>query len=209
MSQFAIETLRAALDSVKPQFRCVFAALCAERLQPWFSLISKIEDFPDPRCVPQSLDVVWEYALSNGDMVKDVSLFLARCKSEAERSSRHEAIDISNGCVSCSAYALMALRSGEAKDASWAGQVLSDVTFNVALTRKLADRTGIVFVTKEDRVEAESNPLVKRALQLQNDDVIALQTLPTVGYRQRLESLRQQAADVRNSLFPDIDPRMG
>jgi uncharacterized protein YjaG (DUF416 family) len=57
--------LQARLALLRPRHRVAFAALCAERLLPYYRWFSEVEHWGDYAALRRSLDVVWDHVGGN------------------------------------------------------------------------------------------------------------------------------------------------
>ncbi len=199
---FEVDHVVKKLSEVQPDLRCVFAALCAERLLPWFDLVTKEMSLPDPISVSEGLRLTWDYAEQGHRDDIAVAAVLKRCETQIDSNWEHRWANAANDCVASVAYGLLAVRSNEAADAAWAGMRISDAVFQYIVANVvLKGETGVFRITKADKDKAVDHPLHEAEIGRQEEDLADLVKIRTDSLRPHLTTLRERARAAVPSVF--------
>ena len=198
---FEIEHVVKRLEEVQSNLRCAFAALCAERLLPWFDLVAKEMLLPDPTSVHDGLRLIWDYAEQGHRDDIAVATVLKRCEAQVESNWKHKWANAADDCVASVAYGLRAVRSNEAADAAWAGMRITDSVFQYIMANVvLAGKIGVLRITKADKDRAVDHPLYEAEIGRQKEDLADLVKIRTDSLRP-LTTLRERARAAVPSVF--------
>jgi uncharacterized protein len=82
LEAFKNDVLQRELDGLSELHRIAFAASCCERLFPFYTTFSEIEQWGDPRVPRKALDTIWSIVEGKGIDIDELKTLREQCCSE-------------------------------------------------------------------------------------------------------------------------------
>lgn len=201
--QFERDYLWTALNDLSHASRVLFAAACAERLQPTLEMICGDARLPDCKMVRSALDSVWRWAETASDSsstsVRTDELESLIRGDDVDGTDRMLTDPIADNAVAAVVYALRCLNEGDVESAIWAAVQDYEAVDYIAHLSK-----GISFADLDAELLILSTDCVQVELSSQRADISELrsglsQELADVDIASSLRSrARADGAELKN-----------